>query len=537
MTNPNADFLFAEEQTGHAPPLTTDSFPQQAWKVLIVDDEAEIHSVTRLVLSDYQFAGRNLDLLSAFSGREAREKLLEHPDIAVALIDVVMESDHSGLELVKMIRNKLNNSQVRLVLRTGQPGQAPEETIISDYDINDYKDKTELTATKLRTLMYSTLRAYRDIKALEASRKGLEQVIQSSAHIFEITSLQKFTSAVLMQLTSLLDLSEHAAYFKVSSGFAVTRESAGYHVLAGTGSYEKLINQHNCHAELAQEVRTSLERAITEKKNQYHDDHMVAYFESKGGEEHLLFISNVGQLERLDYQLIEIFCANVSIAFENTHLKDELEKTQQETVYMLGEAVESRSKETGNHVKRVAELSYLLAIAAGIDEKEADIIKAAAPLHDLGKIGVPDVILNKPGKHSPEEWKLMQQHVGIGHEMLKSSNRPILKMAAIIAQQHHEHWDGEGYPRGLKHNAIHIAGRITAVADVFDALTSDRCYKKAWDITHVVEHFKEQRGKQFDPSLVDLLLVNLEQALYIRDHLKDKINLQGRHKELPEHLR
>ncbi|RRJ85385.1 DUF3369 domain-containing protein [Aestuariirhabdus litorea] len=513
--------MFADEFPDQRSEASHPIQPLPAWKILVVDDEEEVHSVTRLVLSDYQFAGRRLEILSTYSAEEARHTLEQHPDIAVGLIDVVMETDHAGLELVKAIRQELGNSRIRLVLRTGQPGQAPEETVISAYDINDYKDKTELTATKLRTLMYSTLRSFRDITALESSRRGLEQVILSSSHIFEITSLQRFTSAVLMQLTSLLNLSEHAAYFKVASGFAVTREGNGYHVLAGTGSYEPLVGQHNCHNMLEKPVYDALEQATRERCNQYFDEHMVAYFETRSGQVHLLCISNVGQLNELDRQLIEIFCTNVAIAFENTHLKDELEQTQQETVYMLGEAVESRSKETGNHVKRVAEISYLLALKAGLSEEEATIIKSASPLHDLGKIGIPDAVLNKPAKHSAEEWEVMQRHVGIGYEMLRTSNRPILQMASIIAHQHHEHWNGRGYPNGLQGEQIHIAGRITAVADVFDALACDRCYKKAWELDAILELFRRERGAQFDPRVVDLLFDNLDQVLLIRERYRD----------------
>ncbi|MCL6416694.1 DUF3369 domain-containing protein [Aestuariirhabdus sp. Z084] len=516
-----SDFLFADELPDTVS-TEKDAFLEQVpWKVLVVDDEEEVHSVTRLVLSDYHFGGRPLEIISAYSAQEARQVLKQHPDTAVALVDVVMETDHAGLELVKSIREELTNTRIRVVLRTGQPGQAPEETVISDYDINDYKDKTELTATKLRTLMYSTLRSFRDITALEASRRGLEQVILSSAHIFEITSLQRFASAVLLQLTSLLNLSENAAYFRVSSGFAVTRESNGYHVLAGTGNYEPMIDTHSQPTDLPDGVFQALELATQERCNQYFDDHMVAYFQTRSGQEHLLFISNAGRLNDLDRQLIEIFCANVAIAFENTHLKDELEQTQQETVYMLGEAIESRSRETGNHVKRVAEISHLLALKAGLSTETADTIKLASPLHDLGKVGIPDAILNKPERHTEKEWEVMQRHVGIGYEMLRTSNRPVLRTAAIIAQQHHEHWDGGGYPNGLKQEEIHIAGRITAIADVFDALSSDRCYKPAWKLDDVLSLFHEERGKQFDPNLVDLMMDHIDDILFIRDRYQD----------------
>jgi len=158
--------------------------PVEPWHVLIVDDEPAVHEVTRLVLGSFRFEGRPLQFHHAHSGIEARKLLRETEDIAVLLLDVVMESDQAGLDVVKFVREELHNHFVRIVLRTGQPGQAPEHEVITNYDINDYKDKTELTAQKLRTMMYATLRAYRDVMQIERNRRGLERVISASAHIF-----------------------------------------------------------------------------------------------------------------------------------------------------------------------------------------------------------------------------------------------------------------------------------------------------------------------------------------------------------------
>lgn len=202
-------------------------------------------------------------------------------------------------------------------------------------------------------------------------------------------------------------------------------------------------------------------------------------------------------------------------------LTEEIETTQREIIYTLGEIAEARSKETGNHVKRVAEYSKILAIKYGLSEKEAELLKLASPMHDIGKVAIPDSILNKPGKLTYEEFEIMKKHTVIGYEMLKHSNREILQHAAEIALTHHERWDGTGYPYGLKGEEIPISGRITAVADVFDALGSDRVYKKAWDLDEIIEYFKEQRGKQFDPILVDIFLENLDDILSIRNKYVD----------------
>ncbi|WP_424687911.1 MAG: HD domain-containing phosphohydrolase [Halarcobacter ebronensis] len=202
-------------------------------------------------------------------------------------------------------------------------------------------------------------------------------------------------------------------------------------------------------------------------------------------------------------------------------LNKEIEDTQKEVILTMGAIGETRSKETGNHVKRVAEYSKILAIKYGLDENEANLLKEASPMHDIGKVGIPDRVLKKPAKLNDEEWEIMKGHAQLGYEMLKHSNRKILKAAAIVAKEHHEKWDGSGYPNGLKGEEIHIYGRITAVADVFDALGSDRCYKKAWPLEEILDLFKKERGKHFDPKLVDLLFENIDEVVYIRDKYKD----------------
>ena len=202
-------------------------------------------------------------------------------------------------------------------------------------------------------------------------------------------------------------------------------------------------------------------------------------------------------------------------------LHDEITNTQKEIIYTMGEIAETRSKETGNHVKRVAEYSYLLAIKFGLSEEEASTLKLASPMHDIGKVGIPDNILNKPGKLTFDEFEIMKTHAQLGFEMLKHSKKPILQAASIVAREHHEKYNGLGYPRGLKESEIHIFARITAVADVFDALGSDRVYKKAWEDEKIFELFKSESGKHFDPTIVDLFFNNIDEVYKIRNMFKD----------------
>ncbi|MBF0558331.1 MAG: GAF domain-containing protein [Nitrospirae bacterium] len=206
---------------------------------------------------------------------------------------------------------------------------------------------------------------------------------------------------------------------------------------------------------------------------------------------------------------------------EVTGLYKEIEDTQKEIVLTLGTACEFRSKETSNHVKRVAEYSKLLALEYGLEVEEVEVIKQASPLHDIGKIAIPDSILNKPGPLTVDEYEIMKTHAQIGFDMLCVSKRKILETAAIIAGEHHEKWDGTGYPKGKAGEEIHICGRISALADVFDALGSDRCYKNAWEIDKILKLFEEERGKHFEPKLVDIFFRNIDALLFLREQFKD----------------
>ncbi|WP_301108118.1 HD domain-containing phosphohydrolase [Sporosarcina sp.] len=222
-----------------------------------------------------------------------------------------------------------------------------------------------------------------------------------------------------------------------------------------------------------------------------------------------------------DLDVLKIASNFTGKSLEAIILRNELVETQKEIIVTMGEIGESRSQETGFHVKRVAKYSYLLACLAGIPDHEALKFKYASPMHDIGKVAIPDSILLKPGKLTEEEFSLMKQHTTIGHNVFKNSKRELLQIAAIIANEHHERYDGNGYPAGKKGEDIHLYGRITAVADVFDALGSDRVYKKAWPLEKITAYMKEERGKQFDPGLVDLFLENLDRFIEIRDEFVD----------------
>jgi len=206
---------------------------------------------------------------------------------------------------------------------------------------------------------------------------------------------------------------------------------------------------------------------------------------------------------------------------EIIELNKEIKNTQYELIYRMGESVESRSKESGHHIQRVAHYSKLLAQLHGLSNQEADIIFIASTMHDMGKIAIPDSILLKRDKLTSDEWDIMQTHAAIGYKILAGSNLPILKMAADIAYGHHEHYNGNGYPRGIQKDDISIHARIVAIADVFDALISERVYKKAWSLQKVITLFKEEKGVQFDPQLTQLFLDNTNAFMEIKEKFED----------------
>lgn len=236
-----------------------------------------------------------------------------------------------------------------------------------------------------------------------------------------------------------------------------------------------------------------------------------------------VYIRSSGSFIRdLNNNPIEIVATGMDITQIVNSVK-EIEVIQKDVIYAMGTICEGKSRETGNHIIRVAEYSALLASLYGCSKKEQELIRIASPMHDIGKVGISDAILNKPGKLTEEEFEIMKTHTTIGQDIFKGSDRLILKTAGEIAGTHHEWWNGGGYPKGIKGEEIPLFGRITALADVFDALSNDRCYKKAWPLPQVIEHIKNLSGKQFQPELVDLFMNNLDGFLEISRRYQDTI--------------
>lgn len=483
----------------------------EPWKILIVDDEQDVHSLTKMVLAGYTFEGRPLKLYSAYSGKEAIDFLKKEKDIAIILLDVVMETEDAGLRCVKKIREVLDNHESRIILRTGQPGQAPEQQVIINYDINDYKAKTELTASKLFTTVTASLRSYQYIKTIHQNKIGLENIIAASSFLFELQSFSLFAKGILKQLTSILSLDKDSLYINSSSLSAFkTEDKKAYKILAGTGSFAGHEREGIDHV-VPETVYNKLVNAANRKESVFSDNTYTGYFKTKKGEHTLLYLQWQRTLTPIDRDLITIFATNVAAAFENISRNNDIAESQRKITSKLSEVIEGLSRDETDHIRKLTEISYLIARNTSLSEKELSDMKLAAPMHDIGQIYTPRELLTKEGRLTEEEFEIIKKHTQYGNDIFEDTSDDIMIAARIISHQHHEKWDGTGYPQGLKGEEIHLFARVVALADVFDALISKRSYRNAIPLDDAIEHIKEQRGIHFDPDLVDIFMENLDE--------------------------
>ncbi len=477
------------------------------FNVLIVDDEEDVHAVTKLTMKSFTFEGKKMRFLSAFSAHEAKDILLENHRVALILLDVVMETDNAGLDLAKFIRHDLKNSFTRIVLRTGQPGVAPEHSVIRNFDIDGYKAKTELRKEDLESTFYTSLRAYRDICQLQKHREILEQVIESIANISSISDLFDFAGAVLAQIKLVLDISESKLLIESSEAFAISKIEDRLNMFSANASNVQVL-VHSDISELPEHERKLFEHAM-ECKSNFHDGQYYVYFHhSDHGYDTVFAFKAERTLGSPEVDMIDLFLRNVLLSYENLLLANAFQETQELAITLMGGTMESHSKETGEHVVRVGLYAKELAKLNGEHKFFYEHLRLAAQLHDVGKVGVPDRILKKEGPLDGDEWEEMKLHVIKGWDILRGLDNAIIKLAANLVLDHHEKWDGTGYPNGKKGDEISLEGRITAIADVFDALCSKRCYKEAWALEDAKQEIMKLSGNHLDPHLTALFLDN-----------------------------
>ena len=511
------DWLVVDDDVADPATLAHAKEEVRPWRVLIVDDEADIHTVTRMALRGVQFKGRPLELLSARSGAEGFDVLSREENIALVLLDVVMETEDAGLQLARRIREELNNQLVRIVLRTGQPGQAPEESVIVDYDINDYKAKTELTKQKMFTMLIASLRAYEGLVAIERNNIGLRKILHGASDLYQLKSLKEFASGVLGQIGAILDIGADGVLC-----VAQDDRAAQPSVIAATGNYSQLATADRLPAD--HPWAGLVAQALTDRKSSFADTLNVLFIPAVEGHDFVIVLTPPWPLSDLQRNLLEVFCERISAAFDNLHMYSQLNKAQEATVVALADLAESRDADTGGHVQRVckltdaivAKLSARNLLPVNLPPKFVSQVGLASMLHDVGKVATPDAVLLKPGRHTPEERAIMEQHVTIGETVLGRAAALVqgenyLTIGAQIAAAHHEHFDGSGYPRKLKGQDIPLGARIVAVVDVFDALLHRRPYKEPWELAQVIAYLQERRGTQFDPDVIDALIAFVEE--------------------------
>lgn len=335
------DILHLVDDTDHGPKPTG-----RAWKVAIIDDDPAVHEGTRFALSDYSLHGQGIEILSAYSAAEGRTLLKEHDDLAVILLDVIMETDSAGLDLVEFIRNDLKNETVRIILRTGQPGQAPERRVIVDYDINDYKAKTELTADKLFTSLTAALRSYQQLERMVQTRRGLEIIIDAASTLYDFKSMQRLAEGVLTQIASLLNVD--------CAGILVLRDSGDpddrYSILAGSGCYSQFIGTKARDA-LDGDLRNLVEAAFQRRKHEFLERRSVLYVRTGSGREVVVLLDAAKELSDTDRALVEIFGSRLSIAFDNVILYEQL----QEANIRLEERVTQRTRDLTSANQRLSD--------------------------------------------------------------------------------------------------------------------------------------------------------------------------------------
>lgn len=449
-------------------------------RVLYVEDEILIRENTKLLLETI-FPS----VITASSGREGIERFKE-TTFDIVITDILMP-EMNGVVMIRKMK-EINETQHFIVTSACEESNYLLELI--NLGVAQFLLKPIQSEQIVQILFEVVKNIYNERKVREFTAQLKQELLHQT------TLLEQYKEVVdLSTIVTKTDMEGNITY--ANDLFCQT---SGY-------SRDSIIQQkHNIlrHPEVGQEFYENLWKTILSKQ-----PWRGTIKNLKQNGEYYITDTTIKPILDEYGEIIDF----ISISYDVTQLFDlneEIRQTQHEMLSLLGEVGETRSQETGNHVRRVAKYVQLLGELYGLEEEELRLLYSASPMHDIGKIGIPDAILLKPGKLDIDEYEVMKSHSDIGYDVLKNSSRPLLQAAAIIARQHHEKWDGSGYPNALGGSDIHIYGRITALADVFDALSCERVYKKAWPMEQIIDFVLSERGKHFDPDLVDMFMENID---------------------------
>lgn len=317
--NSHDDFLFIDDSDEDE---IIEHSDKETWQVLIVDDDPEIHSVTQLALSDLVVLDRRLEYFHAYSGQDACQILKDNTDIVLVLLDVVMETDDAGLKVVKYIRETLNRQDIRIVLRTGQPGYAPEESVIKEYDINDYKTKTELTRRKLVTTVYAAIRSYQQIASVTENRRGLEKIVSGASSLLEFHSIAEYSQGTLTQLSYLLGQEIECLFCARGQGIFDNADDLSFYIIAQLG-FSSVLTDQKLDALKNEQVSTQVKTCFTQKSHIYGEDSLYLYL-ARGSYRAVIYVKPTEPLTDIQKQLLNVYLTGISIGYENVHLFQKL---------------------------------------------------------------------------------------------------------------------------------------------------------------------------------------------------------------------
>jgi signal transduction histidine kinase len=446
------DVLHLIDDSGTVPVAST----ARKWKIAVIDDDQAVHEGTRFALSDYTLHGATLEILSAYSAAEGRTLMRAHPDIAAVLLDVIMETDAAGLDLVEYIRNELRNETVRIILRTGQPGQAPERRVIVQYDINDYKAKTELTADKLFTSLTAALRSYQQLERMVQTRRGLEIIIDAASTLYDFKSMQRLAEGVLTQLASLLNVD--------CAGILVLRDdgsSSGsdFSVLAGSGCYSRFIGTTGSKS-LDPDLRQMVEAAFQRRKNEFFDHRSVLYLRTGSGREVVVLLQAERQLSETDRALVEIFGSRLSIAFDNVILYQQLHEANTQ----LEDRVAQRTRALMQANRRLSSQWLRLQRANGFKN---EILGTVA--HDLKNplgviLGRTEMLTELIGAAASKESVTAQV------EHIRDATRRLTSMVDHLISDAM----ADAFDITIRREPVDIAGLVTEVTDANQPLATNK---------------------------------------------------------------